>query len=756
MNESYEKRNAPAGPAAPVYSAPAPSGYPAYGIGGSPYGEGSPADTGPLHALDPMRLLQIARKKWLTILLALVFALSAAGFYLSQSTPVYQALATIELSVRRPRILNKQEAQIEDPATIMQFTDIINTRIEKLKGPSIIPHALASYRDLYPDDPAPDGDLEELLSGGTGFSLMRRTLLVQVSFSSTNRAFALRACNAFAAGAEASARAENRAASDAAVAWLEAQAEAQKAVLESADRAHQEVRQQYQMQVLEGQQQTVRAALIKFNESLVQLETMAAREQKILDALESMELAPETAGNLPADIPRAAEIEVTINRWRAAMTDRESLLTRYTRNHPAVEAQDNAVALYREEALAALRRAKETTAANLALYADQADGIREKIEEQVQRANNLEQSIVSGETHITSLERARSAADSSYLGILFRIQEARLSADENTATVQQVEPARRARQIHPRPVRSLFMALVMGFLGGFVLAFLAETLEDHVVGMSDIEAGTGVKILAVIPHVKAQDRRVIATATLTHKFSELAEAFSGLRSVLDSPAYRDRTQVILVASSLPEEGKTTTCCNLATACALNGQRTLLIDFDLRRPRIGEVFPRPNGSRGLTEYLVDDRLTPGDIVYPTECRNLSVMASRASSKARPAELVGGGRVGVLLEWARARFDRIIIDVPPLGLVSDALSLSSHADCVLVMARPAASRKRAVRHTIRRFHDVGVSALAVVMNDVDHSKFAYHGYGPYYHYRKHYSSYAEPAPAATAGGSETPSI
>jgi hypothetical protein len=84
------------------------------------------------------------------------------------------------------------------------------------------------------------------------------------------------------------------------------------------------------------------------------------------------------------------------------------------------------------------------------------------------------------------------------------------------------------------------MALVMGFVGGFGLAFLTETLEDHVVGASDIEAGTGIKILAIIPHVKTRDRKEIATASLTHQFSEMAEAFAGLRSVLDSAAYREQ------------------------------------------------------------------------------------------------------------------------------------------------------------------------------------------------------------------------
>ena len=739
----------PSRPGPPPSPLPPSAAAPSYSGGGAPapyYGE-LQSDAGPLNALDPLRLLQIVRKKWLTILLSAGFALAAAAFYLTHTLAFYQAQATIELSVRRPRILNKSEAQIEDSATMMQFTDTMNTRIEKFKRQAMLPHVLKLYRELYPEDRMEERELAARLAGGANFSLMRRTLLVQVSFVSHDRDFAIRACNAYAAGAEASARAENREVSDAAVAWLEVQAETQKSKLEAADKELFDARQQYQMDVLGKQRQTVQGALLGFNDSLTLIENKAALEQKLLDALSDMELNPEKAGNLPADIPRAADVAAALDRWRAAVAERDALLSRYTPKHPAVEAQDQAVALYRDQAMGALTRAKSTTAANLDLYGKQAESLRKKKEEQLKLASELERDILNGEMKIAALERARSAADASYSGVLYRIQEARLSADENTTTVQQVDPARRARQIHPRPVRAVFIALLLGLAIGLVLAFVTEMLEDHVVGANDIESGTGIKILAIIPHVKTRDRRDIATASFTHRFNEMAEAFAGLRSVLDSAVYRDQTKMILVASSLPEEGKTTTCCNLATACALNGQKTLLIDFDLRRPRVGGIFPMPPGRRGLLEYLASRETRPEEIVYASDCRNLSVIASRVTGDARPAELVGGTKVVDLLNWARARYERIVIDAPPLGIVSDALSLAGLADCVLVMARPATSRKHAVRHTVRRFHEVGVSAIAVVMNDVDHSKFAYHGYGPYYHYRKHYSSYA-PVPSAAA--------
>ena len=736
----------PAPMAAPVYSAG--PGYYGAAPATAPYCGEPPSDAGPLNSLDPLRLLQIARKKWLTILLAVLFAAGAAVFYLSQTTKIYQSWATIELSVRRPRILNKQEALIEDPSSIAQFEDTLNTQIEKFKGKTMLPHVAACYRELFPADRISDEELAMSLEGRANFMLVRRTRLVRITCTSRSPEFAIKACNAFAAGAEASARAENRATSDAAVAWLEAQAKTQKQDLEVADKALLDARQKYQMDVLEGQRKTVQGSLLAFNDSLTQIESKAALEKQLLDALSAMELDPEKAGELPADIPRATDVGVSLERWRLAVSERDALRSRYTAQHPAMEAQDKAVALYRDQALAALGRAKSTAAANLKLYGEQANSLRVKKEEQLKLASDLERDVLDAGMKIAALDRARSAADSSYLGVLYRIQEARLSADENTATVKLVEPATRAIQVQPRPLRILFMALLLGLGLGFGLAFLADLLEDHVAGADDVETGTGIKILAVIPHIKAKNRREIATATLTHQFAEMAESFSGLRSVLDSAAYRDHAKMILVASSLPEEGKTTTCCNLATAFALNGHRTLLIDFDLRRPRVGGIFPIPGGQLGLLEYLTDKPAEPETIVYPSECKNLVIIASRPSGSARPAELVGGAKVAALLAWARAHYDRVVIDAPPLGIVSDALSLGGLADCVLVMARPATSRKRAVRHTIRRFQDVGISSVAVVMNDVDHSKFAYHGYGPYYHYRKHYGAYAAADPAAKA--------
>ena len=284
------------------------------------------------------------------------------------------------------------------------------------------------------------------------------------------------------------------------------------------------------------------------------------------------------------------------------------------------------------------------------------------------------------------------------------------------------------------------LALAVGLICGIGLALVTDTFEDHVAGPVDIELGLGVKVLAMVPHVSGGSRRDIATASMNQRFSQVTEAFAGLRSMLDSAYYKDRSKVVLVASSMPEEGKTITSSNLAIACAKNGQKVLLIDFDLRRPRLVGLFPMPGNWHGLLDFLASsgEGKDFAELVYHADCPNLSIIASRPVQGASPAEVIGTQKVVDLLSWARSTFDRVVLDAPPLGLVSDAVALAGLADCVLVMARPETSRKRALAHTVQRFREAGVQVIAAVMNDMDFSKGAY--YSPYNQYYSHYKAYA----------------
>jgi succinoglycan biosynthesis transport protein ExoP len=733
-----------------------------YGI---PYEGGIYGETSSHGLLEPRRILRVVVKKWLTIVLVLLFAGTAAAYYLLTTPKVYQAESLVELSVRRPRLLTQQAAVIEEQAGASQSEEIFNTRLEKFKGRTMMLAALNRLFVVYPAAFGLSGtntagtlsDVETFREKGLSpyqhglkLTLLRRTRLVRVVFENTDPALAAAACNAFAEAAEASAYDENRISSDAAVVWLEAQAESQRKELLKSDDLLLKFRQEHKIDVLDSQRKTVENALLDFNKSLVDIESREACERDLLSTLEGLDLNPERAGELPAGIPRAEEISLALGKWRAAIAERDNLLTQFTPQHPEVKAKDRGVALHRSQALEALARAKSTTQSNCELLTKQAASLRQKKAGQAQLASELELQIIEGRTRLAGLERSRDSADQSYRGILTRIQDARMAADENTATIKLVEKAAvPAVPVKPRPIRVLALAILLGLMAGGGLALITDAMEDHATSPDDFN-GSDVPILAVVPHAKTTERAAVATSTIHQRFSQITEAYAGLRAMLDSPQHKDRSQVVLIASSVPGEGKTVTSCNLAASWAKRGRRVLLVDFDLRRPRLAGIFSMPSGQRGLLEALDQDPdgSSMANLSYPVaECPGLHVIASRPFNGASPAEVVGTPAVAALISWARAHYDHVVLDAPPLGLVSDALALAPLVDCTLVMARPETSRKQLTWHTIRRFRESGHHSLALVINDVDYSRAAYGSYDPYYYYHRNYQAYTTEESAET---------
>lgn len=708
--------------------------------------------------LDPRRLL----RRWRTFAMVLALAAVAAVGYLWTAERIYRANSLIELSVRRPRIMTQQPAVIEEQTGAQQSAEVFNTRLERFKGRTMLLAALARLDAdhpgvFYPPDArasgktSPEKTLEKRLrrfEKGLTLTLVRRSRLIRVEFEHPVPEVAAAACNAFTAAAEANAYDENRLTSDAAVVWLEAQAEVQRKELLAAENALLEFRQKYKIDALESQRKTVDAALQEFNQALVEVESREATARALSVRLEELKLDPEKAGDFPAEIPLAEEIRAALEQWRVTVVERDGLLATYTPKHPEIQTRDNMVALYREQALKVLERARATARSNHKLLVDQAETLRRKKDEQIQLAAELEIEIVEHRTRLAALERTRDAADQSFRGILTRIQDARMAADENTATIKTVDPAVvPTRPVRPQPIRTLVLALLLGCIGGLGLIILCDLFEDRVTGPEDFE-GRGLPILAVVPHVKGADRSSVATATIRQRFSEVSEAFAGLGAMLDSPRHKEQSKVILVASSIPGEGKTVTSCNLAATLAKKGRRILLVDFDLRRPRLAGIFPIPTGRTDLLTALTGPSHPFVGLPYPApDCPNLDVIASRPATSSSPADAFGTATVENLMAWARTKYDHVVLDAPPLGLVSDTLALAPLADFTLVMVRPEVSRKRLTWHTIHRLRESGIHSLGLVVNDLDVSRMLYSTYSPYYHYQQHYKTYA---PAGENGG------
>jgi capsular exopolysaccharide synthesis family protein len=226
--------------------------------------------------------------------------------------------------------------------------------------------------------------------------------------------------------------------------------------------------------------------------------------------------------------------------------------------------------------------------------------------------------------------------------------------------------------------------------------------------------------------------------------SGLTEAARAIRTniVFMSPDNPHKT--LLITSAVPSEGKTTVACAIATTIAQAGQRVVLVDCDLRRPRLHNVFRRRNDF-GVTSALLD-RSVQDDIVFETEVPNLW-LAPTGPIPPNPAELLHSEAFRGVLNRLKERFDRVIIDSPPIIAVTDATVLSTLVDGVVVVVRASTTTKDLVRRALKSLRDVGSQLVGVVLNAADVEDDSYSAY-KYYSYRgEGYSSKHPPSPPAS---------
>ena len=330
-------------------------------------------------------------------------------------------------------------------------------------------------------------------------------------------------------------------------------------------------------------------------------------------------------------------------------------------------------------------------------------------------------------------------------------QLARISESVDAGRVQSIDEATLPTfAVSPNRKRAITYSALVGLLLGFALAFALDRLDDSVKSPDELREQMDLPMLGLIPAIRAErgSRRTsdsTAGRLITHADprSPVAEAYRSMRTNLAFARAQQSPQAIVVASPGPSDGKSTTVANLAITFAQQGQRTLLIDADLRRAVLDKAFSIPR-SPGLTEVIIGEASLE-DAVHETAVPNLSLVAS-GRFPPNPAELLGSVRMQEILHEAKAQFDVVLLDSPPLLAVTDAAVLATMVDGVVLVVRTERTKRDAVRRALGHIHSVRGRLLGAVLNDVDLRSGAYYGsYGHYY-----YSYYGTDRRASNGGG------
>ncbi len=710
---------------------------------GSPYSGGIPIGAGIVGILSPRRLLSAALRKWYLIAMAAALGVSGAWFHLSRVTPLYSAKSLIEMSVRRPRIMAQRGPVTDDTDWFsLSREELFNTRIQKFRGSEMREMVAARIQTSTNRPPWSNEQIRDVVSR-VAFAMIRNSYLVSISCVSSDPQLASLAANAFADGTVHFSMEQNRIASDDAVAWLEQQANQQQKTLDTITQAITTFREAKRIDAIQNEKLALQSSLASTGAQLSQLESSRILAEKLLAAVRNVTLDPKYAAHLPDTTPRRDEIVQTVSQWMLAIQERDTLLARFTTDHPEILARSKDITVLGEQVAGAIQRAQSTAAANVLLLEQQTAGLRQSMETQSGAAAELEGRIIRLQGELGALERERHIADMSYKGLLTRIEEARISADEGTATVKVVERAVPPNTpFTPRRLRILLLALVFGLAGGCGLVLLVEVIEDRFIGTEDLERAVGLPVLGLVPRLQENNRRSIGRIAETDRFGHGAEAYAGLRAKIMSGAADTRPACLLVTSAGPREGKTITASNLAIAFARTGVKTLLVDFDMRRPKVQSVFGLPEDGPCLLETLGNKKAEDfACLPTPTDCPNLSVVGNHASKEFSAAEVMGSQIVKEFMAWARSAYEMVVLDSPPFGVVSDALVLASLADGVLFVSRPEVSHRHTLRSAIEVFNEAGVPLLGVIINAVNFRRLSFlSNYD--YRYGRGYQTYTYP--------------
>lgn len=313
-----------------------------------------------------------------------------------------------------------------------------------------------------------------------------------------------------------------------------------------------------------------------------------------------------------------------------------------------------------------------------------------------------------------------------------------LTESKSVSNVIPKEPALPGIKVAPRVFQSTVQNGLIGLVLGALLIFLIDALNDTLQDPQEITNRFGIPVLGVIMSHKVKDHKMIV---LSNPRAPVSEAFRALRTNLKFASVDKPIHVLLVTSASPSDGKSTVATNLAMCFAQSDLNVVLLETDLRKPMVHRNLGVSN-QKGISELFMQSGINLNDNLQDTEIPHLRTLTS-GRLPPNPAELLGSGKMGQIIDRLREEADLIVVDSPPITAVTDAAVLAPRVDGVLLVIRPGVTKRQAFKQSLEQLRHVGANVLGVVLNDVEMTRSSYnYYYRGYYHSDQYYQSGAVP--------------
>ena len=667
-------------------------------------------------------------------LILTVFVLVVLGglIYTQHQIPVYSSSARILVEEDVSKVLNIGELVTASSRNIEYF----NTHVKALHSRSMLQAAIKARgldkKPFFLPGAGPDTDLADDSMKFVTIEAVPASRLIDIIVEHPRPDLASEFANGIADQYIEQNLNRRMETSMEAFEWLRRQTEEYRVKLEKGRLAMHEYRKETRTVSLEEHQDIVVGKLKAINAELTQAESVrrAAEAEwgKVRTAMADRAPLGQLACIAADELVKQAQSEVLKKQSQLAV-----LRTRYKDKHPQVAQAATELTGLESVYGNACRDAARCIESSYDLAREKEDGLRKALQDQEQKAFDLELKLVK----YMEIKRNVEADQQVYDSILSRMKETKIAGDLRANNIRLVDAAKPSLEpCRPSWRRNVLNSMLIGLFLGVLMGLFIHFVDDRLRRTEDIELVLDVQVLSVIPRIESASLSLRARVVERDPHSGPSEAFRSLRASLALRPLGKKARRILITSTSAGEGKSLVAANLAIVFANDGQRTLLMDADLRRPSAHKLFEVAD-SDGLAAVL-EDRASWEAAVRDSGIPNLSIL-NAGKVPHNPSELLGSAAMRQLLDALDARFDRIVVDCPPVFGVSDPLALLPSMEGVIFVVQFNRTGRRAAARALDKLREGNTPILGVVLNNVNLSRSSGYYYS-YYHrhgYDKYYS-------------------
>jgi capsular exopolysaccharide synthesis family protein len=724
---------------------------------GYPYG---PIATGAMPANDNglLQYLPVFRKHRWTILATIIIVVTITTIVTLRTIPIYEAVGRIAIGHENDNVLGFKgsgEGFASDEYDY-DYTVALDTQIKILQSDAI---ALATAKALQLDkapafihpaagndsaqttslEPAQEAALMGFIQGGLRLGIIPKTRIIEIRYANPDPQLAAKVVNTIVnVYVEQNFKTKFDSAMQTSD-WLSKQLTDLQLKVETSQEKLVRYQREHGILGIDEKQNIVTAKLDELNRELTSAE--ADRIQKEARYRLSLSGSPELIAG--------SDSNTLLGRLRQQESELRTQIAQAEVQmgpaHPRIKDLNNQLVQVQSSLRGEIDKLAGRIRTDYQTASQRESMLRGAMEGQKQQANKLNESAI----EYSLLKRDVDTNRQLYEGLLQKLKEASVSAGLKSSNIRVVDVARvPLAPSKPDKRRNVMLALAMGLVGGVVLAFLLEAVDNTVRTPEQAQAITTLPSLGIIPATsnmmlraqqkalpdKGKSKEGVELVTYRRPKSDISESYRALRTAILLSASGAPPKVMLVTSALPQEGKTTTSINTAVVLAQKGARVLLIDADLRRPSIHKAF-NLKPQIGLSTLLTGSSKLESTVTCLPQLPNLFLIPA-GPPPPHPAELLGSNLMKQYIEQWRGQYDHIIFDTPPALSVTDSILLSVDMDSVVLVVRSGHTTKAALRRTCELLEQVNARVLGTVVNAVDvNSPDYYH----YYYYGSKYGGY-----------------